>query len=360
MSHILCTDRARRYRIALFAGCALTAGALALSSAPVMAGCNSGSVANSALLQTEGCQANASGASSTAVSKFATAGNNAVAVGVSSIAGANATAVGTSAEAGGFGLAIGYDAKAVGFSSMAVGYRAGGEAAVTGNGGNSAFGTETGRSVTGTFNTAIGFQAGSGANGTSNAALGVSAGRNTNGSNNAAMGNAAGTAVTGDSNVAGGAFSGGTVKGSGNIAYGASAGRQVTGNSNVAIGQNAGLGISASSTVAIGLNTRATANRAVALGSGSLADVANTVSVGTPGQRRRIVNVAPAVAPTDAVNLAQVKALAKASPQNAAGVTSLIDDTRLELEDLRALVNRQQERIAQLERRDNAAAALPD
>jgi autotransporter adhesin len=49
----------------------------------------------------------------------------------------------------------------------------------------------------------------------------------------------------------------------------------------------------ATGATAIGLNASATGQNAVALGQGSVADVANTVSVGSPGNERRIVNVAP-------------------------------------------------------------------
>ena len=170
MSHILCAYRARRHRVALFAGCAFTAGALVLSAAPVMAGCNSGNSPSSAILHGEGCQANASGASSTAVSKFATSGNYAVAVGVSSLAGASANAVGFEAVASDFGVAVGYKAK-VSTSSAAVGINAG-DGAPAGNSNNSAFGTNTGRQVTGSYNTAIGAAAGLLVDGLGNTAVG--------------------------------------------------------------------------------------------------------------------------------------------------------------------------------------------
>jgi len=52
----------------------------------------------------------------------------------------------------------------------------------------------------------------------------------------------------------------------------------------------------------------ASATNSVALGAGSVADQANTVSVGTVGGERRIVNVADGTAPTDAANLSQVQA----------------------------------------------------
>jgi autotransporter adhesin len=100
----------------------------------------------------------------------------------------------------------------------------------------------------------------------------------------------------------------------------------------------------------------------VAIGNGSVANVANTVSVGRPGHARRIMNVAAAVKPTDAVNLAQVQALlAGGAPttvadppavsiavaQPAAGQVS--GDLARRLAALEALVARQQARIADLE-----------
>jgi autotransporter adhesin len=60
---------------------------------------------------------------------------------------------------------------------------------------------------------------------------------------------------------------------------------------------------------AIGFAAQAFEPRAVAIGSRSVADVANTVSIGRAGDERRIVNVAAGTNPTDAVNLAQVEAM---------------------------------------------------
>ncbi|SDH48924.1 Head domain of trimeric autotransporter adhesin [Paraburkholderia phenazinium] len=63
------------------------------------------------------------------------------------------------------------------------------------------------------------------------------------------------------------------------------------------------------STVAVGGGgAQATAANSVALGEGSIADQANTVSVGTQDNQRRITNVAAGQAPTDAVNLGQMQA----------------------------------------------------
>jgi autotransporter adhesin len=66
---------------------------------------------------------------------------------------------------------------------------------------------------------------------------------------------------------------------------------------------------SATSSVAIGREANAGAINSVALGANSIATEPNTVSIGQPGARRRIVNVADAIAGTDAVNLNQVNDL---------------------------------------------------
>jgi hypothetical protein len=245
-----------------------------------------------------------------------------VAVGVSSVAVVNATSVGTLAEASGDdSVAMGFLAQAIGKWSTAVGGEAGRDSSAA-NFGNSAFGNGAGRSVTGIYNTAIGAVAAQNVDGDYNIAVGVFAGQFVTGSNNAGLGH--------------------------------DAGKNVAGNSNVAIGQNAGIDITASNTVAIGRNARATENRAVAIGGGSVANVADTVSVGTHTAHRRIVNVAPAVANTDAVTLAQAKALATAAARTAMLSATDSSDIRRELADLRAMVKRQQERIAQFERREAA------
>jgi autotransporter adhesin len=71
---------------------------------------------------------------------------------------------------------------------------------------------------------------------------------------------------------------------------------------------------------ALGYQARALAPNSVALGQGSLADRANTVSVGSVGNERQITNVAAGSADTDAVNVAQLKAV---SDQGAATAAKL-------------------------------------
>ena len=99
---------------------------------------------------------------------------------------------------------------------------------------------------------------------------------------------------------------GATVMGTGSNALGNSA--TVNANSGTALGHvssvqaNNGTALGALAQVASG------ATGAVALGQGSVADVANTVSVGNSTTKRKIVNMAAGTADTDAVNVSQLKA----------------------------------------------------
>lgn len=53
----------------------------------------------------------------------------------------------------------------------------------------------------------------------------------------------------------------------------------------------------------------ATGANSVALGAGSVANEPNTVSIGSPGNERRLTNVAPGINPTDGVNMQQLQAV---------------------------------------------------
>jgi hypothetical protein len=68
----------------------------------------------------------------------------------------------------------------------------------------------------------------------------------------------------------------------------------------------------ASNGTAIGANAvvQAAATNSVAVGQGSVASAPNTVSVGAPGGERRITNVAPGVAPSDAATVGQLSGMA--------------------------------------------------
>ena len=77
----------------------------------------------------------------------------------------------------------------------------------------------------------------------------------------------------------------------------------------VAVGDNSLA--SGNDSVALGASAQATGNRAVALGAFSVADQPNTISVGSPGNERRITNVAAGVNPTDAVNVSQLREVSR-------------------------------------------------
>jgi autotransporter adhesin len=365
--------------------CALAIAVLTLATTPIMAGCNSGDVANTSLLSSADCQANASG------------GLGAVAIGYDAFAKGNeATSVGAGSGSGIAvvgATAIGYRAVGSEIYSTSVGWGAWSQSAyaIAIGGGNDIdfasaravndFGVAVGAGslAVGVRSTAIGPFAGSGTDtgaGAYNSALGDRAGWFQSGAGNVAVGLLAGNTVQGDSNVAIGNASGGSVTGTSNVAIGISAGKNMTASYTVAVGASARAG--ASNSVAIGRDAAAVRPRSVALGQGSLANAADTVSVGSSSLRRRIVNVAPGVNANDAVNLAQLQAAmaalaAAASPAVVAmpaatdppavsvarvGDTGRgIEDMRRELSELRALVRQQQERIAALERRVVAAAS---
>jgi autotransporter adhesin len=187
--------------------------------------------------------------------------------------------------------------------------------------------------------------------------------------------------ASGDSSTTVGRFSAARAASSTALGFNSKA----TGTSSAAVGDSSRA--SGVSSLALGRRAIASKGQSVAIGNGSIADVANTVSVGRKGAERRIVNVAAGVKPTDAVNLAQVKALIAAAtgassatagmrlaleppavPVVAVGLDNTRhanDDIRRELAELRALVKRQQamherqeHRIAQLESHAVAAAAV--
>ena len=96
---------------------------------------------------------------------------------------------------------------------------------------------------------------------------------------------------------------GATASGANSIAVGPRA--LASGEGSIAQGYNATA--SQLNSVAIGSNANALAPNSVALGANSVADQANTISVGALGNERRITNVAPGIADTDAVNVGQLK-----------------------------------------------------
>jgi len=110
---------------------------------------------------------------------------------------------------------------------------------------------------------------------------------------------------------------------------------------------------------------------AVALGQGSVADQANTVSVGSAGNERRVTNVAAGVAATDAANVGQMQAgdaatLASANDYTDATATETLSaanaytDSRLQTfdDDFTALRNDVDHRFSQQDRRIDKMGAM--
>jgi trimeric autotransporter adhesin len=337
------------HRLRPLASCAFVIGALSLCAAPAIAGCNSGSAANARLLTSADCQANASGNQATAVGFDAFArGAYATAVGDGAGPGvvvAGMTVVGT--RAGFLGAGI-YSTAVGGSLSDTASPHAFGDHSIAIGGGDGVGGNIGARSFA-AFGIAVG--TGAEARGLRSTAVGAFAG------NGSAAGNTRNSAV--------GAEAGRDVTGSYNAAYGDGAGSDVTGSYNVAIGRKSGSAITANSTVAIGALARATAGQAVAIGYGSLATAANTVSIGTSSSRRRIVNLAPGVAATDAVNVAQLNAATSAAVASAApagnaelaALRELVELLAARLDQQQARLDQQQVRIAQLENRKVAEAS---
>ena len=166
-------------------------------------------------------------------------------------------------------------------------------------------GTGKGSSATGNDNKVTG--EGSAAIGDKNTISG-------NGSSASGMNNT----VSGKDSAASGI--GNTVSGDGSGASGSN--NTVYGGDSYAIGKNNSIGKEGDSTVgkntyAIGDNIATTANNAVVLGSGSTATRDNVVSVGSEGAERQIINVAPGVAGTDAVNVNQLNSMRSEMSQEA-------------------------------------------
>ncbi len=94
--------------------------------------------------------------------------------------------------------------------------------------------------------------------------------------------------------------------GDGNTAIGAGSAAGL-GDGNTAVGT--GAYATGNYNTAVGTGAQATGGNSVAIGAGSVADRPNTVSVGSPGYERQVTNVAPGTAPTDAVNVSQLRSI---------------------------------------------------
>jgi trimeric autotransporter adhesin len=204
---------------------------------------------------------------------------------------------------------------------------------------NNWIGTSTGQFFTGNYNSAIGPAAGQSATGNSNNYFGFAAGSVTNGSNNVAIGLGALNAGTGV--PLGGVGQGVKPFGSGFIDANGIA-RGFTGSNNLVMGTNAGvlnsgLGVATNDTVVLGARATASLTGSVALGADSVANTGASIagyvpSIATADQRaainattstlaavsvgnaatgsfRQITAVAAGTLDSDAVNVAQLKAV---------------------------------------------------
>jgi trimeric autotransporter adhesin len=309
--------------------------ALILSTA-VASACNSGNVASPDLLTSANCQGTAVGGIAVAV------GSNARANGLHSVA------IGTGAAA---------EAEKV----TVLGWSAGATGSATTGPGATMIGSLAGRGDAGEWSIALG-----GGDVIDNAphALGggsiaIGAGHTT--FPGAVASGAAGIAI-GNRSVAGGEGFGTA------LGYNAKAnvglGPTALGVDSSARGSNAAaFGRFSSATdensTSLGSLAHAQKRGSVAIGFGSIANVANTVSVGSSDRRRRIVNVGPAVLNSDAATLGQVKNIAAAAAQAAAEgmATTKSNEVERELNELRSAVLTLQKKVAELESRSAFADA---
>jgi autotransporter adhesin len=118
------------------------------------------------------------------------------------------------------------------------------------------------------------------------------------------------------------------------VAIGNNAATNAAAVGSIALGTDATVGAGGTGSVALGTGSTATVTNSVALGAGSDAsrgpvagyvafglpgtwDSVGEISVGAPGSERQITNVAPGSALTDAVNMAQLQAVAGLIPTDA-------------------------------------------
>lgn len=143
--------------------------------------------------------------------------------------------------------------------------------------------------------------------GFNNLNIGTRAGADSQGNGNIAQGFLSGTMSIGDSNIAIGNGAGASQIGNGNISLGDGAGGHTTSQNAISIGSNSSVETDGSIALGSGAAVAPSAINSIALGQNSLATEANTVSVGSIGNERRITNVADPVNDFDAVNLRTLK-----------------------------------------------------
>jgi autotransporter adhesin len=300
----------------LLGSCVFAVGVVALSAAPGFAGCNTGDTSDTNLLTSSACQSRAQGAFSLAVGVGAEAdGDNSMAIG---------------RQAGSADLVVG--AMNIGQGSSS--FLAGPWSMAIGNGIN---GGSTSAKATGSYAIAIG--QGGGANFTPAGGSQIQL---------------KGALAPGFLSMAIGTASNAT--GGGGIAIGP--GSKASANDSTAFGEfseangegSVAIGLFSATfnkfALAFGRGARATKTGSVAIGYNSLANQPNMVSVGSATIKRRIANVANAVDPGDAVNLAQLQAATFAVRQGSQAGAG--EDLRQELASLRTMVQQQQREIAQL------------
>jgi autotransporter adhesin len=186
--------------------------------------------------------------------------------------------------------------------------------------------------ATGADALAAGF--GATAAGTKGAAFGTQA--TASGASSVAIG--AGAQATKDGAIAVGLYSAATginaiaigvgASATGSIAVGA--GAQAS-NGGAAFGD--GANASGSLSTALGPNASAAAGNSVAIGAGSIAAAPNTASFGSPGNERRLTNVAAGINPTDGVNVSQLSSLAAGFQSQVGGLQSQINNNDRRLRD---------------------------
>lgn len=126
-------------------------------------------------------------------------------------------------------------------------------------------------------------------------------------------------------------------KTAGTVVLGRSAGVGSNSSYALAIGKDSGVGDWAENSMALGTGAKVEAGdaynhitNAVALGSGSIANAANTVSFGSDNLKRRLTNVADGVNPNDAVNKSQMEKADQLVKEN---VTSTFNSKFQQLQD---------------------------
>ncbi|WP_219626891.1 ESPR-type extended signal peptide-containing protein [Stenotrophomonas maltophilia] len=268
-----------------------------------------------------GPSSEAAGARAVAIGSGAKATNIAnVAIGDrANTAGSNAVSMGYNATANGnYTLSLGGGSSAVGSRATAVGTDAaatGSNATALGNGSQASalFATALGNGAKATAQDAIATGRDAQASALYSIATGYAAQANqsyTIATGTQARALTSSSVALGFNATAGAADADGNPLGANQIALGSSA--NAAADSSVALGAGATVDVNAQYGTAIGRTARVTASgvNAIAIGQASVADRANTLSVGAVGAERQIVNVAAATLDTDAVNLSQLKATA--------------------------------------------------